>query len=224
MKPYKVSRVLECVIQNQPLENKQKNQLLEVAERLFMRYGLKSVSMDDIALDMGASKKTLYQLVASKEDLVEDIMAVIRQRDNCVLEQSAHESADAIDEFLRNSRHFIQEMRKVSPITLYDLKKYYSNIWKSQMQGHMNDFVLCIGQNISRGMKEGLYRSDLQAHIIARLYGATVMAVTDTELFPAKEVSIDQIITHHAIYHLNGIVNEKGRQLLQTYLQNEELG
>lgn len=189
-----------------------------------MRYGLKSVSMDDIALGMGASKKTLYQLVAGKEALIEDIMAVIRQRDNHVLVQSAQEANDAIDEFLRNSRHFIQEMRKVSPITLYDLKKYYINIWQSQMQAHMNDFVLCIGQNIARGMKEGLYRADLQAHIIARLYGATVMAVTDTELFPAREIPIDHIITQHAIYHLNGIVNEQGRQQLQTYLQKEELG
>lgn len=189
-----------------------------------MRYGMKSVSMDDIALDMGVSKKTLYQLTSSKEALIEDIMAVVRQRDNCILVQSATEAADAIDEFLRNSRHFIQEMRKVSPITLYDLKKYYGSIWQSQMQAHMNDFVRCIGQNIARGVAEGLYRADLKPHIIARLYSATVMAVIDTELFPAKEVPIDHIITQHAIYHLNGVLSDKGRQQLQNYLQKEELG
>lgn len=189
-----------------------------------MRYGFKSVSMDDIALDMGVSKKTLYQLVASKEALIEDIMAVIRQRDTCVLEQSAREALDAIDEFLRNSRHFVQEMRKVSPITLYDLKKYYNKIWQLQMQAHLNDFVGCIGQNITRGVAEGLYRADLHPSIIARLYGATVMALIDTELFPAKETPIDHIITQHAIYHLNGIISDKGRLQLQNYLQKEELG
>ncbi len=197
---------------------------MEVAEHLFMRYGLKSVSMDDIAVKMGVSKKTLYQLVASKEVLIEEIMSVIRTRDNCVLQQSAQESADAIDEFLRNSRHFIQEMRNVSPITLYDLKKYYGFIWQSQLQAHLNDFTGCIGQNISRGMQEGLYRTDLIPSIIARLYSSTVMAVTDTELFPAREVPIAHIITHHAIYHLNGIVSDKGREQLQHYLQIETLG
>lgn len=197
--------------------------IITAAEQLYMRYGIKSVSMDDVARELGISKKTLYKHVKNKYELVEKTLQCNGEKDIEMLEKSARESVDAIDEYLRNSRYFISEMRKISPTLFYDLKKYYSKLWKQQMIMHIDYFVDDITRNIERGIKEGLFREDLRPGIIAQIYAQTVLAITDNTLFPAQELSIDRIIHQHALYHLYGIVNEAGRQKMDEHLSKENL-
>lgn len=200
-----------------------KQKILDEAEALFMRYGLKSVSMDDIARKLAMSKKTLYQFVGGKHDLIKEVMQCNGERDIEVLQASALEADDAIDEYLRNSRYFIREMRNVSPTTLYDLKKYYPDIWNNQFDSQKDHFLQGIYQNIIRGQAEGLYRNEINPDIIARIYAQTVLAIADTSLFPAVDISLDKIIHQHAVYHLHGIMTHDGRKKLKEHLDKEEL-
>ena len=188
-----------------------------------MRLGIKSVSMDDIAREMGISKKTIYQAVPNKEALVELVMECDAKDDMEIINRNRNESKDAIDEFLRNSRYFIREMREISPATLHDLRKYYPSIWRNNLNEHQRFFGKSIETNIDRGMEEGLYRHDLVPDIVARLYVATVLIVVDTSVFPADDRSISDIIFHHSQYHLNGIVNQFGRDRMEAYLKKEGL-
>ncbi|PHI18255.1 hypothetical protein CEQ90_18900 [Lewinellaceae bacterium SD302] len=203
--------------------DKETQDIIAVAEQLYMRYGIKSVSMDDVARELGISKKTLYKYVANKHELVERTMQCNGEKDMAVLERSAAESSDAIDEYLRNSRYFISEMRKISPSVFYDLKKYYPKIWDQQMVLHAEYFVEDLSRNIERGIREGLYRDDINPKVIARIYAQTVMAIADSSIFPAQKLSIDRIIHQHALYHLNGIVSEAGRERLHDHLNQKEL-
>ncbi len=203
--------------------DKETQNIIEAAERLYMRYGIKSVSMDDVARELGISKKTLYKHVANKHELVESTIKCNGEKDMAMLEQSAVESSDAIDEYLRNSRYFISEMRKVSPTLLYDLKKFYPKVWNQQMVMHADYFMEDLARNIERGIQEGLYREDIKPRVIARIYAQTVLAIADSSLFPAQELSIDRIIHQHALYHLNGIVSEAGRERMHEHLSQEEL-
>jgi len=199
-----------------------KSKLIAEADKLFMHYGLKSVSMDDIARQLGMSKKTLYQYVKNKEELIAEVMRLKRCEDMEVILRSAKDAEDAIDEYLRNHRYFIREMREVSPTTLYDLKKYYYHIWEEQVKGHVEEFTVSISQNIQRGIQEGFYREDLQPEVIAKIYSQTVLAIADTSLFSAREMSVDRIIHQHAVYHLHGIMNKAGRRKLREHLEREE--
>ncbi len=200
-----------------------RDKLVNTASQLYLRLGIKSVSMDDVAREMGVSKKTIYQVVDNKEELVNMVMELDFCDDMQVIERNLHESHDAIDEFLRNGRYHIRSMREISPATLRDLKKYYPQIWHESMVGHQNAFKRVIISNIERGMEEGLYRADLQPDIIAQLYVATVVSVVDTSIFPAADRTISEIIYHHATYHLNGIVNQFGRDRMEAYLKQEAL-
>ncbi|MEM9259152.1 MAG: TetR/AcrR family transcriptional regulator, partial [Bacteroidota bacterium] len=138
-----------------------KQQLIQTADEMFMRLGIKSVSMDDIAREMGVSKKTVYQVVDNKKSLVRLVMEEDACKDVEVIKENHEQSKDAIDEFLRNSRYFIRQMREISPATLRDLQKYYPDIWKEQLQAHHAEFTQSIADNLERGMEEGLYRDDL---------------------------------------------------------------
>lgn len=188
-----------------------------------MRLGIRSVSMDDIARELGISKKTLYQMVSNKEVLVQMVLEDDTCRDLEVIEANRHDSADAIDEFLRNSRYFIREMRKVSPTAMHDLRKYYPEIFHTQVKNHQHEFHRGVADNLKRGMEEGLYRDDIDAEVIANLYVGMTMMVIDRGVFPALERPLSDIMRQHSMYHFNGIVNQFGRERLDYYLKQEDL-
>ncbi|MEM6396104.1 MAG: TetR/AcrR family transcriptional regulator [Bacteroidota bacterium] len=200
-----------------------KSQIVEEAEGLFMRYGLKSVSMDDVARKLGMSKKTLYQHVSSKEELITLVMTCNAEKDMQQFEENQNASADAIDEYLGNSRYFIREMRQISPTFFYDMQKYYGGIWQERRQSHMGYFEDEIRKNIERGQTEGYYREDVHPEVIMKMHNQTIMAIVDTSLFPAMENSMEDLIREHALYHLHGILTKAGRKRLQEHLKREEL-
>ncbi|MEM6877869.1 MAG: TetR/AcrR family transcriptional regulator, partial [Bacteroidota bacterium] len=199
------------------------SQILSEAENLFMRYGLKSVSMDDVARKLGMSKKTLYQHFESKETLIKEVMVCNSEKDMEHFVGNMQNSSDDIDEYLGNSRYFISEMRQISPTLFYDMQKYYGGIWQQQKQSQMGHFDELIKQNILRGQEEGLYIDDMHADVIMKMHNQTIMAIVDTSLFPAMENSMEELIRQHALYHLRGILTEAGRKRLQEHLKREEL-
>ena len=197
--------------------------LVDVTGELYKRLGVKSVSMDDVARAAGMSKKTLYQLVDNKEDLVALTMRIDFQNDLVIFDRHKRESADAIDEFLRNSRYFIREMREISPATLHDLRKYYPAVWKDTFESHHTAFTTNLTANLERGQEEGLYRHNLDKEVIATLYSGMMGLVIDRQVFPAHDRPLSEVIRQMTEYHFNGIVNPFGRERLEQYLNKESL-
>lgn len=203
--------------------NNKHRELLATALALFKRVGIKSVSMDDIAREAGISKKTLYQMVSTKEELIEQVMQNDFECDMQLFRQNNEQARDAIDEFLRNSRHFIREMRSISPATMRDLQKYYPALWKGMVQAHHAEFGRNLAENIERGMDEGLYRANLDPLVISSLYSGMVAMMMDRQVFPNHERPLSDIMRQMTEYHFNGIVNQFGRERIEDYLKAESL-
>ena len=202
--------------------SKEQISLINAANELFMRIGIRSVSMDDIARELGISKKTLYQTVTNKEGLVQLVLEHGIKRDVQVLDRNRVESTDAIDELLRNGRHFVEQMRRVSPTTMHDLRKYYPEIFRRKVEAHQDHFLERVTQNLERGKAEGLYRASIDAAVIANLYVGMTMIVVDRGVFPARDRTLSEILWQHSTYHFNGIVNDAGRERLTTYLAHQD--
>ena len=215
----KVSPVLCGVNELQTI----REQLIRSATELYMRLGIRSVSMDDIAREMGVSKKTIYTVVDNKEQLVSLVMREDTCKDAAVMEENKRKSRDAIDELLMNSRYHIREMRDVAPATINDLQKYYPQIWSQEVRQHQEHFEAGIRENLERGMEEGLYRNDIDSAVIAKFFVGSVVMMIDTQVFPAKERPLSEIIRQHFLYHFNGIVNQFGRDRMEEYLKQEGL-
>ncbi|PPK85581.1 TetR family transcriptional regulator [Neolewinella xylanilytica] len=221
METYNYAKVSGVLGGMELTEDQQK--LVNSARELFKRIGIRSVSMDDIARELGVSKKTLYQLVDNKEQLVRMVMAEQTCGDLKVLDQHRDEALDAIDELLRNSRYFIRSMRSISPTAVHDLQKYYPDIFHSRVKDHHQVFLDRVKDNLNRGIAEGIYRSDIDAEVIAQLFVGTTAMVMDRSVFPAHERPLSLILHQHSTYHFNGIVNEAGYERVKTYLQQEDL-
>ena len=199
------------------------NKVLLRAKALFMKYGIKSISMDDIAKDLGMSKKTLYELVDNKEELILRVVTDHIQEEEQSIELIRKSSIDAIDELVKIGRFTIQSLREVSPKTTYDLKKYYRSSWDTLEQLHNYYVLQVIRDNLTWGKEKGLYRDDVDSEIVARLYVNKLFIIVDEDVFPLKHFKREQLIKQHIIYHIQGVATREGSTLLMKYINQDDL-
>lgn len=200
-----------------------KQQIISKAADLFMRYGIKSVTMDDLAREMGISKKTLYEHVSNKSDLIKQIFEQKITEEKEMMAHFRATSKDAIDEILNITKFVLKTLRHLSPTTVYDLQKYYRSTWKMMESLHCNHYYELIRDNLERGIAQGLYRSNLNPDIIAKLYVGSSEFVSNDEWFPVREYRMDELFMQHMTYHLHGITSAKGLALLERHLPEVEV-
>lgn len=195
-------------------------QILEHAGRLFLKYGIKSLTMDDIANELKISKKTLYQYVTDKQDLVTKTMILHCENDRRMVEELSVAAGNAIDELLSISMHVKSKFALIHPSIHYDLEKYYPEAWQL-LQKHQLDFVYeKVKLNIERGKKEGLFLEDVNEEIIARIYVARIDAIIDRSDAIIGKYEFPAIYHEIIRYHIRGIASEKGYKYLNQKLKS----
>lgn len=190
---------------------KESQKILSTAAELFFRYGIKSISMDDLSKELGMSKKTIYLYVENKKDLVqktiEDHIAKSASQISLVFED---QSLNAIDQLMEVAKINHAILRKLNPSLVFDLKKYYKNCWAA-IENHHDEFVTkYVKQNLKLGIKEGLYRNGLNVDIITKMYVSQLHQITNNVLFPPEQFNIANVYVEFLKYHVLGISTEKG--------------
>lgn len=191
---------------------------LDRVEALFLRYGIKSITMDDVASDLGISKKTLYQMVESKDDLVVKVLSNHITRGKSLCSNITHKAANAIDEIFFLLESNSQEMAQMKTNIVYDLQKYHRQAWE-MIRKFQYDFVYkVVRDNLMRGRREGLYRENFDIDIIARLHLATSFSIFDPDIFPDGQPSKMEVLNEYILHYLHGIVSPKGLIYLKMKL------
>lgn len=191
--------------------------IISKSKELFMQYGLKSISMDEVARTLGISKKTLYQHVNNKADLVEKVMISHIEEEKLAIDCIHKEATNAIDEMIGISRFVSELLQRMNPSVLYDLQKYYTQGWELMESLHFQHTYHIIKNNLEKGIKEGLYRIGLNTDITAKLYIGRMDLVVDKNLFPIGEYTFLQIHENIITYHLYGVMTEKGIEVFKQY-------
>ncbi|ULQ51274.1 TetR/AcrR family transcriptional regulator [Flavihumibacter fluvii] len=202
------------------LDNKER--ILAKASQLFMQFGIRSVSMDDIASALGVSKKTIYQFFADKDELVSEVIKVIiaESEECCEVDRTVAENA--VDEMFK-AMEMVEEMfRTMNPAVLHDLKKYHPAAF-GIFDKHKNDYVYnIIRDNLVRGIQEELYRPELNIEIITLMRIDSMMLPFNPTLFNRQDISIVQISQQILEHYLFGIVSLKGYKLVLKYQQQRQ--
>lgn len=198
-----------------------KNILLKVRE-LYMKYGIKGVTMDDVARELSISKKTLYKYVTDKDDLVGkfiDNEIVTRQEEIC---KCFRIGFNAVEELFEISIFMHKFMRDQNPATEHDLRKYYAShylkIVKARQEGIFN-YILA---NLKKGIKEGLYREEMNKEVIAKLYLWRSDNEHFSEFFTGEEFSSIKLFVELLTYHIRGIATAKGIIALEKKINELE--
>ncbi|MBA3970639.1 MAG: TetR/AcrR family transcriptional regulator [Bacteroidetes bacterium] len=196
-----------------------KDRIVKGAEELFFKYGIKSITMDDIAKHLAVSKKTIYQYFADKNELVEILMTMRLKEDECEFQQIHQDSENMVVEFFNMMKHMGVMFAKINPIIFYDLQKYHPTAWKLFKEFKQDCMARMVESTIDRGIKEGLVRSDLNAKILSRLRIEQVEMGFDMEIFPPdkfKMLDVQIALIDHFLY---GICTLKGHKLINKYKQ-----
>ena len=202
------------------MTNDTAKRIFQQAHLLFMQYGLKSVSMDDIANKMGISKKTIYQFYADKEALVAEVVKQITSENQFQCDNDIINSENAIHEIILAMEQMSKLFETMNPSILFDLHKYYPQAFKLFL-AHKNDYVYGkIKQNINRGIKEGLYRDDLNLEIVSRYRVESIVIAFNLEFQSSVKSSLVSIAQELSTFFLYGVVNEKGYKLINKYSKN----
>lgn len=197
-----------------------REKILTGAEALFMKYGVRSVSMDDIARHLAVSKKTLYQHFADKDELVTIMSQEHMKRDVKEYEAISQQSQNSIDELNKISIRLKCDMEKMNPSLLFDLQKFYPAAWQLWLR-HKSEFVMTsIVRNLQQGVREGYFRDDVNAEIVAICRLILIEAAFDDQLFPKDKFNLVEIQSQLFDHFVYGLCTEKGRKLYQNYKEN----
>ncbi len=191
-----------------------KDKILKGSEELFMRYGVRSISMDDIARHLSVSKKTLYQHFADKEDLVVAVSkSHLESRDN-LYKSLRDSSANAIEHLAKISVCMKQEMEGVNPSMLFDIQKFHPKAWAVWIN-FKKDLIREVVENLKQGIEEGYVREDINPEIFAVVRVELIQTAFNEEAFPGKKFKLAEVqaqIFDHFVY---GLVTDKGRKIYQ---------
>lgn len=186
-------------------------------EQLFLRFGIKSVSMDDISQALGISKKTLYQVVPNKAGLIKTILKRFLEEENVRINELKGVAQDPIHELILIAKHVASILKRMSPVAIYDLKKYYVEEWRAMESERSNLILMDIKNNLQRGMLQNLYRDDLDSDLLANLYLRMATFITDEKAFETPASKREQMYGEFVKYHIRGISTPKGIRLLNKY-------
>jgi AcrR family transcriptional regulator len=201
------------------MEDLHKPLLLRIRDLLFL-YGTKSITLDDIASRMGISKKTIYSCCPDKKNLVDRIVVDYLSSHRADAERVRAESRHAIDEVLQMARLARARMEQVSPAFLFDLNKYYPDIWARFEQYRTHEIFGQVVDVIKRGQQEGLFRMDLDTEIVAAMHLQHIRLLTEPGQQPRPERPVGDLIRHIISIFLQGIVTRKGLDVMSQLEKN----
>lgn len=190
---------------------------------MFWRYGVKSVTMDDIAKELGISKKTIYQQFNDKDAIVKDVVEREMQCEQTDMERLEAEASNPIDEVMRTSDYIRASFATVSPVLLNDLKKYHPKAW-TIFQKHKHEHIIQgISGNLQRGIAAGLYRDDIDVDVLARMRVEQIEMAFDPAIFPPQKFAIIEVHTQLIHHFLRGILTDQGFEVYNNYAEKSVL-
>lgn len=194
--------------------------LVEAATGVFLKYGIKSVNMDDMSRYLGISKKTLYQYIKDKEDLVRKSVAHFCTREDSEIRNICHAGLNAIDESLEIMKWVMNVLQNIHPSVNFDLEKYHPEVARAMKENRHRAVYDCIRLNLKKGQREGYYRKDFNVDVISKLYMARMDLIFDQELFPSEQFGLVDIYRELFKYHIRGIASAEGLEYLKDKLKN----
>jgi len=200
-------------------DNEIKKKIIRGAETLFTKYGVRSISMDDIARHLSVSKKTLYQHFEDKEDIV--TMAVQSHIERIMGEFDLIQSSaiDAIDELSKISKCLKRMMSEINPSLMFDLEKYHPRAWGVWVDNKKKFIRESVIRNLKKGVEEGYFRVELDLEIMATMRMELVQLAFDDRVFPPSQFNVPDVQLQLFEHFVFGLLTEKGRK---KYLKCKE--
>jgi TetR/AcrR family transcriptional regulator, cholesterol catabolism regulator len=174
--------------------------------------------MDDIASDLGISKKTIYQHFEDKDDIVHQMMEIEMANDKCEWEDLEKVSKNVIEKSVKSMEFFKQAFTEINPSAFFDIKKYHPKTWQL-FQDHKQNFILAsIIKDLKEGIEQGFFRPEIKVEILAKMRLEQIEIAFDPHLFPTNKFSVVDVEITMLDHFFRGIMTEKGLKVYEECL------
>jgi len=194
-----------------------KERILTKAADLFMRYGIRSITMDEIASQLGISKKTIYQFFTDKDDMVSAVIQQEIKKNEVECIEFRDHAADAVHEIFLAVEDLDEMLKYMNPLMLYDLEKHHPKAYQKLKEYKYQFLYQAFIDNLRRGINEGIYRTDFQLDIVAKHRIESAFLVFNPDIFPHTRYKISEVNLELAMLFLHGITTENGKKLIEKY-------
>ncbi|MCY2685683.1 TetR/AcrR family transcriptional regulator [Salinimicrobium sp. TH3] len=195
-----------------------KDQIIEKAAEMFLTLGVKSVTMDEIAAEMGISKKTIYANFSTKSKLIEETAMYVFEQISKGIQNIRDDRKDPIEELFEIKDFACQNLKDKKSSPQHQLQKYYPKIYTTIREKQKHILEELTKENLQKGIREGVYRSNIPVAFTSRIYFMGIVGIKDQDFFDEGEFHINELTEMHLEYHLRAIVTDKGLKKLETYL------
>lgn len=199
-----------------------RERIRQKADELFMQLGTRNVSMNDIARELGMSKKTIYQYYSDKDELVNAVLDFTLDKMKRECDECYAGAKDAVHELFLTMDLLAEQFRNMNPIILHDLEKNHATAYKKFLNYKLEYLFTVVKENMNRGIREGLFREDLNKDVVSKFRLESMMMPFNTQLFPTSKynfVEVVQIIMEHYVF---GLATTKGHALILQYKEESK--
>jgi len=199
-----------------------REKILHKSTELFLNLGFKSVTMDDIANEMGISKKTIYVHFSNKTKLVEaatfHLFDTICDGIDCICEKAAN----PIEELYSIKMFVMHHLKNEKSSPQFQLKKYYPQIYNVLKIKQFDKMHESVFESLENGIETEVFRSNIDVEFIARLYFNGMIGIKDETIFPREKFTMHYLMENFLEYHLRAIVTEKGMTILNNFINKNQ--
>jgi AcrR family transcriptional regulator len=200
-----------------------KSRILEKGTELFFRYGVKTVTMDAIASELGISKKTIYQHFPDKDSMVYEVVKTFTEQDLAKWKELDRLYSNVIEKMFKSFEMTKDLLTQMNPRLLFEIQKYFPNAFKLFAE-HSET---CIHENLiadfKKGAQFGYFRNDVDFELLARLRMAEVNFVFNPDFYPNNKLPLFETQLVLLDIFMRGILTEKGLTLYTSYQNNLNL-
>ncbi len=200
-----------------------KEKIIQKANDMFLSLGFKSITMDDLASEMGISKKTIYTHFQNKTKLVEATTDHLFCAISNGIDSILQENYDPIEELYAIKAFVMHHLKNEKTAPQYQLQKYYPKIHQKLKAKQFEVFQECVVDNLKRGIEKGVFRKNIDIEFISRIYFIGTTGIKDQEMFPNNRFPVAKLMDDYLEYHILGITTEKGRKILNNLIKENQI-
>jgi TetR/AcrR family transcriptional regulator, cholesterol catabolism regulator len=217
----KVSIVLRAIFKSRMI-NAAKERILNSTREQFYRYGVKRITMDDIARQLGISKKTIYQEYKDKNALLNDLARIDMKHHADQIQLMAKTANNAVDEIVKTMKYMSATFSQINPTLFYDMQKYHIEAWKQYESFKSKCITEAVQKNMKRGIKEELYRDDIDIKILTHLRIVEMEFSMNLDYYHQHQFEFVKVHIELLKHFLFGIATLKGHKLINKMMNVNE--
>lgn len=199
-----------------------RERIIQEATTLFIRNGIRSITMDDISRHMGISKRTIYENFRDKDELLRYCIETNKQMQRQCKHTAVATSSNVLEAIYQIMFEVSAHMEQVHPSFINDLRKYHPELWKNSMVKHQDEHIRDLRQLIIRGIDDGIFRADINVEIVTRMLNLQLREMTNDDVFPLDQFPRREVFVNIIINFTRGISTPKGIKIIEKIIETNK--